>query len=193
MSNRVMIATVLLACCVALIACMSPKKLADDRIRAVDQALAGIRPEAAIYVPDQLKAAEDALASTKESFQQGEYQQALQGTNDLWAKARDLTTAVAAQKDELAKTWQQMSGDFPGMVKTIQSRIDILSRSRKLPAGLDKNKFESVKASLTTVTQNMDEASNAFKGGNLRDAVNKAKASKDKAAEIMTALGMKVP
>ena len=115
----------------------------------------------------------------------------IQGSQGLWARAKDLTTAVAAKKDELAKTWQEMSGDFPEMVKTIQSRIDILSKSRRLPAGLDKNKFESVKASLTTVTQNMDEASNAFKGGNLMDAVNKAKASKDKAAEIMTALGMK--
>lgn len=79
------------------------------------------------------------------------------------------------------------------MVSAIQSRVDILSKSRSLPAGLDKDKFESAKASLATVTQTWTEASNAFQSGNLMDAVGKAKAVKEKAVEIMNTLGMKAP
>jgi hypothetical protein len=185
--------TIIAVACLALIACSTAKAPAEAAIKAADEALAGVKADASIYVPDQLKDVEDALATAKENFQKGEYQQALTGAQDLAAKAKDLAAAVAAKKDELTKSWQDMSGGLPGMVDAIQKRVGILSKSRRLPAGLDKDKFESAKASLATVTQTWTEASDAFKSGNLMDAVNKAKEVKDKAAEIMNTLGMKVP
>ncbi len=193
MSNRLMLAIVLLVCCVALVSCSTAKAPAEAAIKAADEALAGVKPDASIYVPDQLKGVEDALATAKDNFQKGEYQQALTGAKDLAAKAKDLMTAVGAKKDELSKSWQEMSGGLPGMVNALQSRIGMLSKSKKLPANLDKAKFESAKASLAEITQTMADAANAFKGGNLMDAVNKAKIVKEKASEAMLALGMKVP
>ncbi len=193
MSKRLMFATIIFACCFALIACSTAKAPAEAAIKAADEALAGVRSDASMYVPDQLKGVEDSLAAAKESFQKGEYQQALTGAKDLASKAKDLASAVAAKKDELSKEWQDMSGGLPGMVNAIQSRVNILSKSRRLPAGLDKDKFESAKTSLATITQTMTEASDAFKGGNLMDAVSKAKTVKEKAAEIMSSLGMKAP
>jgi len=71
--------------------------------------------------------------------------------------------------------------------------MSILSKSRKLSAGLDKDKFESAKASLATVTQAGTKASNSFSSGNLMEAVAKATTVKENAAEIMTAIGMKPP
>jgi len=185
--------TIIAVACLALIACSTAKAPADAAIKAADEALAGVKADASVYVPDQLKDVEDALATAKENFQKGEYQQALAGAKDLATKAKDLATAVAAKKDELTKSWQDMSGGLPGMMDAIQKRVGILSKSRRLPAGLDKDKFESAKASLATVTQTWTEASDAFKSGNLMDAVNKAKEVKDKATEIMNTLGMKVP
>ena len=193
MSKRLILIVITIACCFALTACSTAKAPAEAAIKAADEALAGVRVEASQYVPDQLKSVEDALAAAKENFQKGEYQQALTGAQDLAAKAKDLATAVAAKKDELTKSWQDMSGGLPGMVGAIQSRVDILSKSRKLPAGLDKEKFEAAKASLATITQTWTEASNAFQSGSLMDAVDKAKAVKDKAVEIMNTLGMKPP
>lgn len=193
MSKRLMLTIIVFACCFALTACSTAKAPADAAIKAADEALASVKSEASIYVPDQLKGVEDALAAAKENFQKGEYQKALTGATDLAAKAKDLAAAVVAKKDELTKSWQDMSGGLPGMVDAIQKRVGILSKSRRLPAGLDKDKFESAKASLATVTQTWTEASDAFKGGNLMDAVNKAKEVKEKAGEIMSTLGMKVP
>ncbi len=192
MSKRIML-TIIAVACLALIACSTAKAPADSAIKAADEALAGVKADASIYVPDQLKDVEDALATAKDNFQKGEYQQALAGAKDLAAKAKDLSAAVAAKKDELTKSWQDMSGGLPGMMDDIQKKVSVLSKSRKLPAGLDKDKFESAKASLATVTQTWTEALDAFKNGNLMDAVNKAKEVKDKAAEIMNTLGMKVP
>ena len=193
MSKRLILMIITIAFCFSLAACSTAKAPAEAAIKAADEALAAVRTEASQYVPDQLKGVEDALAAAKENFQKGEYQQALTGAQDLAARAKDLATAVAARKDELSKAWQDMSGGLPGMVAAIQSRVDILSKSKKLPAGLDKEKFESAKASLATITQTWTEASNAFQGGNLMDAVDKAKTIKEKAVEIMNTLGMKPP
>lgn len=79
------------------------------------------------------------------------------------------------------------------MAAAIKSRVDILSQSKKLPAGLDKAKLDGAKSDLAAVNQSWTEASEAFKSGNATNAVAKAKAARDKAVEIMTALNMTVP
>jgi len=193
MSKRLILAVLTIACCFALAACNTAKAPAEAAIKAADEALAGVKADASQYVPDQLKGVEDALAAAKDNFQKGEYQKALDGAKDLAGQAKDLAAAVTAKKDELGKSWQDMSGGLPGMVEAIQKRVDILSKSRRLPAGLDKDKFEAAKTSLAAITQTWTEASNAFQGGNLVDAVGKAKVVKDKAVEIMSLLGMQVP
>ncbi len=179
--------------CLALAACSTAKAPAEAAIKAAEDALAAVRPEAAKFVPEQLKAVEDSLATAKDNFQKGEYQQALTAAQDLAAKAKDLGTAAAAKKDELMRSWQDMSGGFPGMMDAISKRVEILSKSRKLPVGLDKEKFESAKTTLASVTQAWSEASDAFKAGNLTDAVGKASAAKEKAVEVMNVIGMKPP
>jgi hypothetical protein len=193
MSKRLMFAVLALACCIVLISCSTAKAPAEAAIKAAETALADVKADASTYVPDQFKAIDDSLAAAKESFQKGDYPQALTGAKELAVKAKDLASAVTAKKEELTKSWQEMSGGLPGMVTAIQSRVNILSKSAKLPAGLDKDKFESAKSSLSSITQTWTEASNAFKGGNVMDAVGKAKAVKEKAVEIMNALGMKPP
>jgi hypothetical protein len=193
MLKRSVLTLIAFALCFALLSCSTVKAPAEAAIKAAEDALATARPEAAKFVPDQLKGVEDALATAKDNFQKGEYQQALTGAQDLAAKVKDLAAAAAAKKDELTKSWQDLSGGLPSMVDVINKRVEILSKSRKLPAGLDKDKFESAKTTLATVTQTWTEASDAFKAGNLTDAVSKAKSVKEKAVEIMNTLGMKAP
>jgi hypothetical protein len=193
MLKRRWFAIMALALCFTLVACSTAKAPAEAAIKAAEDALAAVRPEAAKVVPDELKAVEDALAAAKDSFQKGEYQQALTGAQDVAAKVKDLASAAAAKKDELTASWQGLSGGLPGMMNVISKRVEILSKSKKLPAGLDKEKFESAKATLATVKETWTEASDAFKTGNLADAVGKATSVKEKAVEIMNTLGMKAP
>jgi hypothetical protein len=192
MSKQLMFVIIALMCCFAFIACSTAKAPAEAAIESADKALADIKPEASLYIPNQLKEAEDALASAKENLRKGEYQLAIKEAKKIAGKAKDLAATVAANKYELSKTWQDMSGQLTGMVNALQSRIRILSKSPKLPAGLSREKLESTKASLPAITQTLTEASEAFKSGNLLDAVNKATTVKEKAIIIMSDLGMKV-
>jgi hypothetical protein len=94
---------------------------------------------------------------------------------------------------ELTKTWEEMSAGLPKMAEAIKSRVDILSQSKKLPTGLDQATFDGAKAGLDELNKGWAAASDAFKSGNLADAISKANAAKDKAVEVMTALNMQVP
>jgi len=106
---------------------------------------------------------------------------------------KDFVAAAAAKKAELGKTWEEQSKLLPNMIAAIRSRVDVLSKSKKLPATLDKEKFEGAKTGLAEIDKTWGEASRAFKEGGLADALAKAKSVKEKAIEIMTTLGMKVP
>jgi hypothetical protein len=177
-----------------LISCESADKApAAAAISAAQSALDAVKTEAAKYVPSQVGSVESAIASAKAAFEKNDYKAALAGAQDAAAKAKDLAAAAAAKKAELAKAWENVSDGLPKMTEAIQSRVDILSQSKKLPAGLDKEKFEGAKAGLASLNQSWTEASDAAKAGNMSDAIAKAEAAKAKAVEVMTALNMQVP
>jgi len=178
---------------VSLAACSGGKAPAEQAIKAAEEALNAVKAEAVKYVPDQEKAVEDALNAAKDSFAKKDYAAATSAATSVAAKAKDLGAAVAAKKAELTKGWEDLSGGLPKMLDAIKSRVDILSKSKKLPANLDKAKLEAAQSGLDEANKIWDEANNAYKEGNLADAVAKATTVKAKTAEIMDTLGMQLP
>jgi hypothetical protein len=184
---------VLLVGLMLVVGCARDKEPAEAAIKAAEAAVSAAKAEAAKYVPDQVKGVEDALKAAKDAFEKKEYTQALNAAKDLPAKAKELASAAAAKKAELTKTWEEMAGGLPKMVEAIKSRVDILSKSKKLPANLDKAKFEGAKAGLEEITKTWTDAEGSFKGGNIAEAIAKGNSVKAKATEIMTTLGMQPP
>ena len=76
------------------------------------------------------------------------------------------------------------------MVAAVQSRVDMLSKSKKLPANLTAEKFDGAKSGLAAAKEEWTKALESFKAGNLAEAVSSAKSVKDKAVAAMEALGM---
>lgn len=169
------------------------KGLADAALKAAEEALNAGKAEAAKYIPDQVAAAEEALKQARELFQKNDYAGALAAAGAAADKAKGLAAAAAAKKDELAKGWEEQAKLLPNMIDAIKSRVDILSKSKKLPDGLDAAKLDGAKSGLAEATRTWEEAGAAFKEGALADASAKAKAVKEKAVEIMNTLGMQVP
>ena len=193
MLKRVFAPALVVLACLLLVACSSDKGPAEQAIKAAEEALNGVKAEAAKYVPDQVKGVEDAVKAARASFDKGDYTAALTASKDLAGKAKDLAKTAADKKAELTKSWETLSANLPQMVEAIKSRVEMLSKSKKLPAGIDQTKFDGAKTGLASITETWTQASDAFKGGNLADALAKAKTVKDKAVEIMTSLGMQVP
>jgi hypothetical protein len=175
------------------IGCASQKAPAEAAIASAETAFAAIQTEGVKYLPDQAKGISDAIAAAKDSVAKGDYQAALTAAQGLPAKITDLTNAVAAKKAELTATWGGLSTALPKVVEAIQSRIGILSKSKSLPAGLDKAKFEQAKTGQAGITAAWTEATAAFGAGNLTDAVARAESVKAQAASVMGLLNMQVP
>ncbi len=94
---------------------------------------------------------------------------------------------------ELTAKWSILSAGVPKMVEALQSRVDILSQSKKLPANITTDKFTEAKSALASVKEDWNKAQESFKAGKVNDAVAVGTSVKDKLVKAMEALGMTVP
>ena len=171
----------------------SDKGPAETALKAAEEAINTAKGDVSKYMPDQASSLDSALAATREKLSKGDYKAVLSEAPALTSKAQELASAAAAKKAELTKSWEDMSAGLPRVVDAIKSRVDILSQSKKLPAGMTADKLAEAKSGLAEITQQWTAATEASKGGNLMDAIAKATAVKKKAAEVLTTLNMPVP
>jgi hypothetical protein len=177
--------------------CSMQKKPANEAVSSIEASLAEIKDDAAKYAPDGLKGVEASLAQLKDNLSKEDYKSVLAGAPELTKAVGSLKEAVVTGKahaEEVlatAKTeWQSLSADVPQMVEAIRSRIDILSKSKKLPKGVDKDAFESAKLGLHSMEVTWSDAATDATNGALTSATDKAKAVKAKGAEVLQQLGM---
>jgi hypothetical protein len=176
--------------CAATLACNSGKAPAEAAMKLAEEAVSGAQTEAANLVPDDMKSLSDDLAAAKDMIAKGDYKGALAAAQSIQQKSNDVLAKAKAKKDELTATWNQMSDSLPKMVDAIKSRVDILSQSKKLPAGMDAAKLTAAKDGLAAATTAWGEAQEAFKSGKWTDAIAKATSVKEKATAVMASLGM---
>jgi hypothetical protein len=175
-------------------ACANYKEPAQAAISQAEAALQDIAADAQKYVPDQYQAVSEALTSAKGAFDKGDYKAALAAARDLPGKVTELGAATTKAKDEalagMKEEWNTLSADVPQMLEAIQSRVDMLSKSSKLPKNIDKASFDSAKAGLETLKQNWTAATQASAAGNVEEAVAQVRAAKEKGTEVLGLLGM---
>jgi len=187
----------LTAAALALTACANHKDPAEKAIAQVESSLAEIRPEAEKYAPEKLQSLDESVATLKRGFGNKRY-------SDVLTAAPSVASAVTALKETVAKAkaeseeimaaaqaeWTDLSANVPPLVDAIQSRVDTLSKSRKLPKNVDKATFETIKTEFETVKTDWATATRDFTAGAAADAVRKARAARSKAEEIHARLGM---
>ena len=178
---------------ILIVGCAMDKGPAEAALAAAETAVNSTVAEASQYVPDQAKSLQAGLATAKEKFSKGDYAAATSEATALAAKAKDVASAAAAKKTELTQSWESMTAGMPKVVEAIKGRVDTLSQSKKLPANMTADKLATAKSGLGEITQQWTAATEAYKGGNLADAITKGSAVKTKAAEVLTMLGMPVP
>jgi hypothetical protein len=176
-----------------LVSCGAEKTEATNAIKAAEAAWAPARDNAMKVVPDEAKRIDDAIASAKATLDRGDAKGALAAAKDLPAQIQQLTAELPAKETELRNSWGSMSGGIPGVLAAAQKRMDILSKSKSLPAGMDAATFDGAKSSLAQASQQWAEAQSAQQSGNLADAVAKASGAKQLLTQVLTALKMPVP
>lgn len=187
----------LTAAALLVVGCANQKDPALKAVADAEAALSAVKDDAAKYVPGDLAAAETSLSGLKDSAAKGDYKAVLAGAPAVMTQLGSLKDAAAAKKTEMDAAiekakgdWTALAKDVPAMVGALSSRLDILGKAKKLPAGLDAAKVTAAKTGLDGIKATWDAATAAFASGNVLDAVSKANEVKTKGAEIMASLGM---
>ncbi|HET6922566.1 MAG TPA: hypothetical protein VFI16_05410 [Anaeromyxobacteraceae bacterium] len=188
--NRILSVTAAAAAALLFVACENPAKApADAAIKAAEAAVADVKGEAQKFVPDQLKAVQDAIAAARAKFTAGEFPAALTGAQDAVKKAAELAAAIKAKKDELTAAWKTAAAQMGVQVQAINEKLAELAKAKKLPKGLDKDAVQKAKDGLAALTKDWSDAAARFGGGQLQEAVAAAKGLLSRAQEIAATLG----
>ena len=183
----------------ALIAgCANQMEPAKKAIADVEAAVAAAGPDAAQYIPDQLQAVTTQIADLKMKFDQKDYKSVLAAAPALLTQAQGLTAAAASAKqaaeaaalEAFNSEWGTLAADIPAQLAAVTSRVGILSKSKKLPAGLDAASFEAARSGTDEAKSLWDQATAAQAAGNIEQAVMTARQVKEKLDAAMTGLGM---
>jgi hypothetical protein len=183
---------------VLLAGCANQMEPAKKAIADIEAAVAAAGPDAAQYIPDQLEAVTSQIASLKAKFDQKDYKGVLAAAPALLTQAQGLAAAAGAAKDAamaaaleaLNAEWGTLSADIPAQLAAVASRVEILAKSKKLPAGLDAATFDAARTGMDEATALWNEATAAQASGNMEQAVAAARQVKDKLNAAMAGLGM---
>ena len=193
MRNHRLFAGLLAIALLAVAGCSTQKTPATEAVTAAESALAAVRDDAARYAPNDLQNAESALTALKDQLARKDYDAVLAGAPALMTSINSIKESSAARKveyDSATTEWVMLSTAVPQMVSAIQSRVDILSASKRLPKNLTQASFDGAKAGLDAMKATWNEASAAFTGGKPIEAVAKAHEVQAKGKEVMQLLGM---
>jgi hypothetical protein len=181
-----------LAASIALAAC-SQLEPAKQALASAEAAVNTAAPEAGKYVPDQLAAVQSKLQTLKTSFDNKDYKAVIAGAPAVVSEAQGLVAAAAAKKDEVMKAlngeWTDLAAKAPQLLAAVQSKVDALSKTKKLPKDVDLN---TAKSSLASANDMWSKAQAAFSAGNLEEAVTSAKDAAAKGQSAAAAIKLNV-
>jgi hypothetical protein len=188
--NPWMVSSSIMLAATLLFACATQKEPAEKAVAQVEAALAALKDDAAKYASAELQAVETQVGALKEKLAKKDYKAVLAEAPQVQAAVASLQSDVAGKKAAATEQWNSLSADVPKMVAAIQSRVDILGQSRKLPKNVSQAAFDSAKSGLEYMKSTWAEATSAFSSGDASSAIDKANAVKQKGNEVLQSLGM---
>ncbi|HEY2119523.1 MAG TPA: hypothetical protein VGH37_10095 [Candidatus Acidoferrum sp.] len=162
----------------------------EAAVNAAQTAINAATNTAEKYVPEQTKAAQEALKAAKDYMAKGDYGAALKSAQDGAQKAKDALSAASAKKEEWANTWNSLNQSVPKTMNEIQAKMNAYVKSGKLPKGVDQTQMEAAKVQFEQLKQGWTDATAAYKNGNFVDAMSKATTFKDGLAKVKELLGI---
>ncbi len=190
--SRLLLTTVAVAPVFLVLACTDANKLpAEAAMTAAETAVATLGDEASKYAPAGVASIQKNLAAAKDFIAKQDYKGALSTASAIPAEVKQVTAAAAAKKkDEVVEAWYKLSDKLPTMTAAIKSRLATLSKSNKLPTGINKDVLAKASEGVSSLESGYTKASEDFKSGKMSEAIAQAKDLQAKVAEIMKSIGM---
>jgi hypothetical protein len=191
MKSNQRITAFLTLCSVAilLVACANQMEPAKNALDNINSTLSSVSADAQKYVPDQFTQAQSKVAALSASFEKKDYTAVVAGAPAVLAEVRGLSDAAATKRDEMVKElgneWRSLAASVPQSISAVQSRIDDLTKTKRVPKGVD---LGAAKSGLADANSAWEKAQDAFRAGNPADAVTAGKDAQGKVASAAAAL-----
>jgi hypothetical protein len=166
------------------------REATEAAVNAAQTAINAAQGAAEKFVPEQTKAAQEALQTAKDAVAKGDYPAALSSAKDAAQKAKDAVAAATAKKQEWTNTWQSLNASAPKSMSEIQAKVDAYKKYGRYPKGVDKEHMDTAVARFDQLKQGWADATAAYKNGNLADAMEKAFSFKEGLQKLKELLGM---
>jgi hypothetical protein len=187
---------VLLSVCalaIGVAACENQKAPAEAAVKAAQDSFAPISAEARKYVPDQASAVQASITSAQDALSKSDYAAALTKAQAIPAQISALGPAIAAKKTQLTSQWTTLEAGVPKLLEALRSRVEMLSKSKSLPKGIDKLTLDNAKSGLASATITWDEAVKSAASGDVATAVSNVSIMRTRITDFMRSLNMQVP
>lgn len=192
MRNFIKVSAVVLAVSLAA-ACASQKGPAEVALKVAQDAWAAVSAEATKYVPDQAKGIDEALKAAQDLFAKGDYANVIKDAGAIPGKITEIQKTIQTKKDEWTAAWRTLDSALGSGLTAVQTKVDEIVTTKKMPKGVEKAAVEGAQAALATAQQTFADAKTAFGEGNYEAALAKANDVKTALAKIMTDLKLEMP
>ncbi len=188
---RLMLAALLLA------GCAGQQETAKQALEAAEAAISAAAEAAEPYAPEQAAAALTRAAGLREAFERGDYAAVLAGAPQAMDDAQALVALARAGREDflrtLASDWSRLSAGLPGLLASLQARVDGLAALPRLPDGVDSAALETAARGLDLAQGAWQEALTAHAAEDIELAVENATTAEDNALEVIASLGLAPP
>ncbi len=163
---------------------------AEQALRSADEAIAAVQPDVEKYVPEQFRLLVDEVNAAHADYDKGNYRAALAAAKEIPGRIEEVKAAAAKRKDELTVIWKQMEEGIPATMATLRAKVDEISKTKKMPKGMNSEAFESAKTEVAGLDQRWAEAMQAFQAGQVIEATEAGAQIGTRADELTTAFGI---
>jgi len=165
------------------------ERSAKSAVEKAESQIAAIRDEAQKVAPDRLKSLSDSLESIKGRLSGGDFRSVVMSARSISALTRDLEANLGNTKSQLETAFQGASNELPGQLDAAIAKVNEVAGLRRLPAGIDPAKFNTLKEESATWMDSWNKAKADFDAGNLAQAMSSVNGLRAKVREVNGLLG----
>jgi hypothetical protein len=167
------------------------KAPAEAAMAAAGTAMDSLKGDAAKYAPEAVKSLESSYGTARDFMANKDYRGVLTFAKDIPTKAKEVLAKVDAAKAALAREWTDASGAMTATVGDAKQRLDVLSRAKRLPAGMDKATLSKARTDLASLEADWARVTEQYKAGDWSGAVARAKDLNGKGLALLGTLEVK--
>src|SRR3954471_19329542 len=182
-----------------MFACTNQKEPAEKAVAQVESSFAEVRADAEKYAAEEFKDVNDSVENLKKNLARKDYGSVVRQAPPGNAAINTLKTTVEQRKADTEQMmaaatteWNEITATVPGMVDSLQKRVDQLGKTHRYPKGLDKAGFDTAKTDFENLKTGWTSASSQFTEGKVAEALRKARAIKAQGEDLAKRLEAKL-